>query len=65
MPDKKNILKLYLGTCVLIVVLFIHLVLAGIYKIIFLFLVILILILLFIYPSVRKVLSKAMYDLIR
>ena len=64
MPDK-NILKFYLGACVLIVVLFVCLVLTGIYKIIFLFLVILILILLLIYPGVRKVLSKSMYDLIR
>ena len=64
MPDK-NILKLYLGACVLIAVLFVCLVLTGIYKIIFLFLVILILVLLLIYPGVRKVLSKALYDLIR
>lgn len=64
MPDK-NILKFYLGACVLIAVLFVYLVLAGIYKIIFLLLVILILVLLVIYPGVRKVLSKALYDLIR
>ena len=47
------------------VVLFVYLVLAGIYKMIFLFLVILILVLLLIYPGVRKVLSKALYDLVR
>ncbi len=64
MPDK-NLLKFYLGAYVLLAVLFIHLVLAGIYKIIFLFLVILILALLLIYPGVRKVLSKALCDLIR
>lgn len=64
MPDK-NILKFYLGACVLIAVLFIYLVLAGIYKIIFLLLVILILVLLVIYPGVGKVFSKALYDLIR
>ena len=64
MPDK-NLLKFYLGACVLLVVLFVGLVLAGIYKIIFLFLVILILVLLLIYPGVRKVLSKALCDLIR
>ena len=64
MPDK-NLLKFYLGAYVLLVVLFIHLVLAGIYKIIFLFLVILMLVLLLIYPGVRKVLSKALCDLIR
>ena len=64
MPDK-NILKFYLGACVSIAVLFVYLVLAGIYKIIFLFLVILIMVLLLIYPGVRKVLSKSLYDLIR
>ena len=64
MPDK-NLLKFYLGACVLIAVLFVYLVLAGIYKMIFLFLVILILVLLFVYPGVRKVVSKALYDLIR
>ncbi len=64
MPDK-NLLKFYLGAHVLITVLFVYLVLAGIYKIIFLLLVILMLILLLIYPGVRRVLSKSMYDLIR
>jgi membrane protein implicated in regulation of membrane protease activity len=64
MPDK-NILKLYLGACVLIAALFVHLVLAGIYKMIFLFLVILLLVLLLVYPGVRKVLLKSLYDLIR
>ena len=64
MPDK-NILKLYLGACVLIVVLFVCLVLTGIYKIIFLLLVVLVLVLLLIYPGLRKILSKALYDLIR
>ncbi|MEA3282465.1 MAG: hypothetical protein U9Q68_07890 [Euryarchaeota archaeon] len=64
MPDK-NIMKLYLGACVLIAVLFVCLVLTGIYKMIFLFLVILILVLLLVYPGVRSVLSKALYDLIR
>lgn len=64
MPDK-NILKLYLVSCGLLVVLFVYLVLTGIYKIIFLLLVILILVLLLILPDVRKVLSKALYDLIR
>jgi hypothetical protein len=63
MPDK-NILKFYLGAYVLIAVLFVYLVLAGIYKIIFIFLVILTLALL-IYPGVRKVLSRALCDLIR
>ena len=63
MPDN-SILKFYLGACVLIAVLFMYLVLAGIYKIIFIFLVILILIVL-IYPGVRKVLSKTLCDLIR
>ncbi len=63
MPDK-NILKLYLGACVLILVLFVCLILTGIYKTIFLFMVILILVLLLVYPGVRKVLSKALYDLI-
>ena len=64
MPDK-NILKFYLGACVLIAVLFVCLVLTGIYKIIFLFLVILMLVLLLIYPGIRKVFSKTLYDLIR
>jgi len=64
MPDK-NILKFYLVACVLIVVLFVCLVLTGIYKMIFLLLVILILALLLVYPGVRNVLSKALYDLIR
>ncbi|KAF5416589.1 MAG: hypothetical protein C5S49_04645 [Candidatus Methanogaster sp.] len=64
MPDK-NIMKLYLGACGLLAVLFVYLVLTGIYKIIFLLLVILILVLLLIRPDVRKVLSKALYDLIR
>jgi len=64
MPDK-NILKLYLGACVLIVVLFVCLVITGIYKMIFLFLVILLLVLLLVYPGAREVLSKALYDLIR
>ena len=64
MPDK-NILKLYLGACVLIVVLFVCLVLTGIYKIIFILLVVLVLVLLLIYPGLRKILSKALYDLIR
>ena len=64
MPDK-NILKFYLGACVLIVVLFVCLVLTGIYKIIFLLLVVLALVLLLIYPGLRKILSKALYDLIR
>ena len=64
MPET-NILKLYLGVCVLLAVLFVYLVLAGIYKIIFLLLVILILILLVIYPGIRKVFSKALYDLLR
>jgi len=64
MPDK-NILKFYLGACVLIAVLFGYMVLAGIYKMIFLFLVILMLVLLSLYSGVRKVLSKALYDLIR
>jgi len=64
MPDK-NILKFYLVACVLIVVLFVCLVLTGIYKMIFLLLVILILVLLLVYPGVRKVLSKALHDLIR
>ena len=64
MPDK-NILKFYLGACVLIVVLFVCLVLTGIYKIIFLLLVVLVLVLLLIYPGLRKILSKALYDLIR
>lgn len=64
MPDK-NLLKFYLGACALIAVLFVYLVLAGIYKMIFLFLVILLVVLLFVYPGVRKVLSKALYDLVR
>ena len=64
MPDK-TILKFYLGACVLIVVLFVCLVLTGIYKIIFLLLVVLALVLLLIYPGLRKILSKALYDLIR
>ncbi|RLG28312.1 hypothetical protein DRO03_10110 [Methanosarcinales archaeon] len=64
MPDK-NILKFYLVACVLTVVLFVCLVLTGIYKMIFLLLVILILALLLVYPGVRNVLSKALYDLIR
>ena len=64
MPDK-NILKFYLVACALIAVLFVYLVLGGIYKILFLFLVILILVLLLIYPGVWKVVSKALYDLIR
>ncbi len=64
MPDK-TILKFYLGACVLIVVLFVCLVLTGIYKIIFLLLVVLVLVLLLIYPGLRKILSKALYDLIR
>jgi len=64
MPDK-NIPKFYLVACVLIVVLFVCLVLTGIYKMIFLLLVILILVLLLVYPGVRKVLSKALHDLIR
>jgi len=62
--SDKNILKFYLGAYVLIAVLFVYLVLAGIYKIIFIFLVILTLALL-IYPGVRKVLSRALCDLIR
>ena len=64
MPDK-NLLKFYLGACALMVVLFVYLVLAGIYKMIFLFLVILLVVLLFVYPGVRKVLSKALHDLVR
>jgi len=64
MPDK-NLLTFYLGACALMVVLFVYLVLAGIYKMIFLFLVILILVLLLIYPGVWKVLSKALHDLVR
>jgi membrane protein implicated in regulation of membrane protease activity len=63
--SDKNLLKFYLGACALIAVLFVCLVLAGMYKMIFLFLVILILVLLLIYPGVRKVVSKALYDLIR
>ena len=59
-----SILKLYLGACVLISVLFMYLVLAGIYKVIFIFLVILTLVVLT-HPDVRKVLSKALCDLIR
>jgi len=62
--SDKSILKFYLGACVLIAVLFMYLVLAGIYKIIFIFLVILTLVVL-IHPGVRKVLSKALCDLIR
>lgn len=64
MPDK-NILKFYLGVCVLLAVLFVCLVLTGIYKIIFLLLVVLVLVLLLICPGLRKVLSKALCDLIR
>lgn len=64
MPDK-NLLTFYLGACALIAVLFVYLVLAGIYKMIFVFLVILLVVLLFVYPGVRKVLSKALYDLVR
>ncbi len=60
----KSILKLYLGACVLITVLFMYLVLASIYKIIFIFVVILTLVVL-IHPGVWKVLSKALCDLIR
>jgi len=48
----------------LIAVLFVYLVLAGIYKIIFIFSVMMTLVLL-IYPGVRKVRSKALCDLIR
>ena len=62
--SDKSILKFYLGACVLIAVLFMYLILAGIYKIIFIFLVILTLVVL-IHPGVRKVLSKALCDLIR
>ncbi len=62
--SDKSILKFYLGACVLIAVLFMYLVLVGIYKIIFIFLVILTLVVL-IHPGVRKVLSKALCDLIR
>lgn len=64
MPDK-NLLKFYLGACALIAVLFVYLVLAGIYKIIFLLLVMLIMVVLLIYPGVQKVLSKSLNDLIR
>ena len=62
--SDKSILKFYLGACVLIAVLFMYLVLVGIYKIIFIFLVILTLVVLT-HPRVRKVLSKALCDLIR
>ena len=62
--SDKSILKFYLGACVLIAVLFMYLVLVGIYKIIFIFLVMLTLVVLT-YPGVRKVLSKALCDLIR
>ena len=64
MPDK-NLLTFYLGACALMVVLFVYLVLAGIYKMIFLFLVMLLVVLLFVYPGVWKVLSKALHDLVR
>jgi uncharacterized membrane protein YccC len=62
--SDKSILKFYLGACVLIVVLFMYLILVGIYKIIFIFLVMLTLAVL-IHPGVRKVLSKTLCDLIR